>query len=586
MPSFSKDWLEVDLKIIELYINKGNARRISDDAFNTEHFTTLRVLSISNVPLRMLSDGAFEGLENLEEIRFDNLRLHGFAVNMLNPTKNLVTFRMKNCGQNTVNVGELFGRVKLPSLKFVHIHNCKLFDTITKDTFLGLINITDLRLVSCAISRIGPKSFDIPLESLNTLYLNDNHLQTLPKNLFMARTKPNLELNLNDNPWHCDCALDDLQKIVYSKSDIIKIDSVVCKTPAEYSNHRLELCPSLCTQKLPSKNDKKIGASSFSRNRKPIRAKTEEQNTINPTKAYFLEKFGLGQEEGYESEDEYEHIKNSQKHEHEIDHEHEFDQEDEIWEGNESDEEIDYENENDQENEINAESEYESEYESDSDSYSDFYSDVDGYYDYYEHEDNLEDKQFISGHRLIVECDEPVLNQANISLTEPTKGLLTIRVENDNLYVTAENLSEGVLLFGFEQQTMPGGSIICLGSFEGGNDHTEIEFQLKPNNIYRFCRIIKNVSIMGFLDCVLYYSKGEPEQLDAWLWTENKPIIISVCVVAAVIIVFMGILFSKVLAVIFPKQIRGLKSKDRIMIIEKTLTPTEEQKAICRLRYG
>lgn len=571
LPGFSKDWLRVDLRITQLYITNSNVLRISKDAFNTAHFTTLRILSISNVPISLLYDGAFNGLENLKEIHFDHVKLYDFDGNILAPTKNLDTFKMKNCGDHPVHVDNLFGTVALHHLKYIFIRDCKLFDTITKHTFSALHNITNIQLVSCEITHIGPNSFDIPLQSLKILQLSDNKLKSLPKNLFDGRTTPNLMLFLGNNPWHCGCKeLGGLQQMLHFKSDI-NLNSVICKSPAEYADFELKHCPPLCKPEPPSKNDNLTELNPSLKNDKPMKSTSFPDNFIPlRTETAFItttnDPYGIEHDNGYEPGDEYEHDHGNH---HRYDHENEIEAEQER--------DIDYEDEVDDED---------YDYDDDFDDYDDDDDADDDNCGNHKADDSYVDIQHIPQENFmkVIQCDEPVLNQANISVFESLTGMLSIRVENENLYLTAENLTDDFLLFGLEQQTKSDTPTICLGSFEGGNDQVEIEFQLKPNKMYRFCRKLKNVPVLGSLDCLLYYSKGEPEQLDAWLWTENKAAIISVCVVAALVIVFMGILLSKVLALIFPKQIRGWSSKDEKKIIENTTKTTEEQRAISRLR--
>lgn len=532
MPALRPSWFYVDLNIIELILCNSYVTKIYGDAFNTPPFVRLRVLIISRVPIKKISQGAFNGLMNLREIRLDHVQLTNFEPFTLAPAPNLNKFTLENCGTNEFDLKNLLGTAPMLHLNYVTIERCNLKNTITKTTFSGLHNILNLRLVSNKITQIESNAFDVAFQNLQSLELGMNRLKTLPPNFFAARKKQNILLDLNNNPWHCDCQLEELQKLIQLNNGL-KFSSVICKSPPELAGQLLGSCPPLCDNKA-SAIEKWLETQSEGDGVKIDEPKNEPH-------------FGYYDADEYEVDVEVDDLNG-----HDNDHASDFESEIEA-------EIRDDDSDGDDGGYVDDESEFE-----DENSYVDNKSVI---------------EQVISKERVTVQCERPQLGKTMVKLIKPLGGILSIRIEDGNLYLTAGNLSKHLILIGFEQLVEPNGAPTCLGIFEGGNEHVEIEFELKPNNIYRFCRMIKDFAITELLECVLYHSKGTTEVQDLWLTTQIRPVILSVGILFAVFAIFMGILLAKVLTLIFPELIRCQQ-----VVVEKTQKTMQEQLAIDRLR--
>lgn len=533
---------------------KVNLKKINDDAFNTSHFAPLQKIIISDAPISLLSKGAFNGLKNLHRMSFNRVNFKMFETNILASTPNLKKFKMENCGKQQINADNLFGMVSMHYLGIVEIIKCNLGDTITENTFLGLSNVSELRLLSDEITIIGPKSFDVPLRNLKILQLNINKLKMLPNGIFAERKMSKISIELHRNEWHCDCDLDYLQKVIRSKSNTVLKNSVVCSSPSRCeglpSRGCLDRCEPITSLNTNVRARSNTGVTQF-------KTKTDGHKVV--------EEFGHVEKQRVEddSEEEPKYVSNVLARKHT-----------EATKFTTKTDEFGYESDT----ESKSDNEFESynEYENITENRDVEYYEENVYENVPEDFNGFKDKDNRFKNQSIVKCED---STAKVSLTNSHNGMLSIRIDQKNLYLISKNLPPNHTLTGIEQEAKSDGVMKCLGSFEDGDEHVEIEFKLKPNKIYRFCRMYKNSNHTRLLECILYYSKMESDELDAWLLTESKSIIISICVIFAFFILFMGSLFSMILDLIFTKRIRPRRS-----IIEKVSRTIEEQMAINRLK--
>lgn len=245
LPCIYRNWLQVTNSVDYLRIENTNLFTISRDAFNSNAFKYLHDL-VFDTHVGFLAPGAFNGLNSLKRLTFNNASFSSFPSEIFAPLRNMETFTMENCYYNhEILVDNLF-RTRLDSLKEVTISNCNL-QTINNHTFDGLRNITELHLLKNQIHRIHPSSFRVILKTLNVLDLSYNNITSVPAVLFKARKKE-VKINLNMNPWHCDCKLDLLRRFVKFNTNLT-FSNFHCATPKEYQSRTLSSLDSLCKEK-------------------------------------------------------------------------------------------------------------------------------------------------------------------------------------------------------------------------------------------------------------------------------------------------------------------------------------------------
>lgn len=252
IPKLSNNWFTVTKQMQSLVFHDIKAW-IEKDAFNTNHFENLQDLIFQSSDINPFA-GAFNGLSNLKTLSFIHTKIVKFLPLILAPLRSLVTFTMKKCFKEEISLDNLFGTNNLVTVKKVEISGCNLSTTITEHTFIGLWNITDLVLADNQISQIGPRSFDTIFRTLEQLNLMINDLRSLPKFIFTKAIPTRVKINLQQNPWHCDCGLEDFRTFLRHMQRNIKSQQIICATPEEHAGNELFLLPPLCSDislKLP-----------------------------------------------------------------------------------------------------------------------------------------------------------------------------------------------------------------------------------------------------------------------------------------------------------------------------------------------
>lgn len=222
-----------------------NIGGFAEGAFNSTNFINLEVLHIENTHIRHLYQNSFIGLTNLNELVLSHVNLFTVHEYVLTSTPNLEKFTLDHCGHKMLSL-MFFQSVKMFHLKVVDIRFCQLNDTITKTTFHGLCNITQLLLVSNQITNIGPDSFDIVLESVVLIDLRLNNLKSLSANIFENSRNEQITVYLDQNPWHCDCKMESLRQLVKFSKDKVKLGLIKCYSPSKNADHFLNELNPLC----------------------------------------------------------------------------------------------------------------------------------------------------------------------------------------------------------------------------------------------------------------------------------------------------------------------------------------------------
>uniref|UniRef100_A0A8C6SKA5 Leucine rich repeat containing 4.2 n=1 Tax=Neogobius melanostomus TaxID=47308 RepID=A0A8C6SKA5_9GOBI len=158
--------------IPKLWLRNNPIESISANAFN--RVPSLMRLDLGELrKLQYISDGAFDGLQNLKYLNLGMCNLREFP--HLSP---LVGLEELEISENV-----------FPELKPAAFH--------------GLKHLRKLWIMNSAITVIERNAFD-DNTALVELNLAHNNLSTLPHNLF-SPLQYLVELHLHHNPWRCDC---------------------------------------------------------------------------------------------------------------------------------------------------------------------------------------------------------------------------------------------------------------------------------------------------------------------------------------------------------------------------------------------
>ncbi|NXO03666.1 LRRC4 protein, partial [Rhinopomastus cyanomelas] len=189
IPSGAFEYLS---KLRELWLRNNPIESIPSYAFN--RVPSLMRLDLGELKkLEYISDGAFEGLENLKYL---NLGMCNIKV-MPNLTPLVGLEELEISGNN--------------------------FPSIRPGSFHGLKSLKKLWIMNSQIAAIERNAFD-ELVALVELNLAHNNLSGLPHDLF-APLRYLVELHLHHNPWRCDC---DILWLAWWLRESIPTNSTCC----------------------------------------------------------------------------------------------------------------------------------------------------------------------------------------------------------------------------------------------------------------------------------------------------------------------------------------------------------------------
>ena len=129
----------------------------------------------------------------------------------------------------------------LSQLKRVDISGCSKLASIEAYAFRGCL---DLKHVTISLNRalvyLDSQVFDPALSTLHSLNLADNGLQSLPASLVPWSRLHSLDLR--NNPWHCDCALNFISDMLAQLKPNVTSDKIIlgqCASPEAMRGHSL-----------------------------------------------------------------------------------------------------------------------------------------------------------------------------------------------------------------------------------------------------------------------------------------------------------------------------------------------------------
>lgn len=206
------------------------------NAFATRLFSKMKTLSLEQLELSYLRTGIFNGLQELEWLALFDMNLLIVDADILRPCQQLNFLNIKNCSQidHTRWLENITGAASL-TLTYASISENNFQREINEATFRGLTQIKMLELVDDQIEFIGEKSFDCVTSTLMSLDLRMNRLKTISADLIgvlLANKQQtmNVDIFLDENPWHCDCNLEPLKHLLRENS-LFCCGNIKCSTP-------------------------------------------------------------------------------------------------------------------------------------------------------------------------------------------------------------------------------------------------------------------------------------------------------------------------------------------------------------------
>ncbi|CAH1972976.1 unnamed protein product [Acanthoscelides obtectus] len=183
------------------------------------------------------------GLINLQRIYLSRCKVSYIQSKAFNGLTNLVELDLSENKLIEVSPASFEGCGSLMKL-YLHSNPIK---TLQKDVFSHLPLLNTLDLSSCAISSIAPEAFR-GLFSLEWLNLGMNKLSTLPVYHNLPLSLKGVQLQ--GNPWICDCNISGLQKWLKSFGFPLSSEPV-CAEPPEFFDVPIKSVPKYSLACLP-----------------------------------------------------------------------------------------------------------------------------------------------------------------------------------------------------------------------------------------------------------------------------------------------------------------------------------------------
>ncbi|OCT78704.1 immunoglobulin superfamily member 10 [Xenopus laevis] len=175
-------------KQVNTYVQRINLGYNSISKLEETDFSGLQkleLLMLHSNEIQAIHERAFNDLSSLQVLKMSYNKVKFFHKNTFHGLKKLVRLHMDHNKLEFINPESFYG---LTSLKLVHLEG-NLLRQLHTDTFLTLRYIDIFKT-----------------SSIKQIYLSDNQLSSLPKDMFSYMTELE-EIYLHGNPWSCDCRL-------------------------------------------------------------------------------------------------------------------------------------------------------------------------------------------------------------------------------------------------------------------------------------------------------------------------------------------------------------------------------------------
>ncbi|GFS59765.1 leucine-rich repeat, immunoglobulin-like domain and transmembrane domain-containing protein 3 [Nephila pilipes] len=191
--------LNVATQVIDL--SRNSFTEIPSRSFQHKGLVNLQKIFISECGINKIASDAFFQLRNLVELDLSGNKLKSIPTDALNDCPNL---RRLQLAHNPIN-------------------------QIDSGVFSSLSHLTNLGLANCHIKHLQPGALD-GLDNLESIELDGNQLTTLSTDVLKPLTELH-ELNLHNNPWYCDCKMQEIRIWMIERKIPLSIPPY-CEAPA------------------------------------------------------------------------------------------------------------------------------------------------------------------------------------------------------------------------------------------------------------------------------------------------------------------------------------------------------------------
>nr|XP_054590567.1 LOW QUALITY PROTEIN: leucine-rich repeat-containing protein 4C [Nothobranchius furzeri] len=229
-------------KLRILLLQNNNIRVVEDGGFSQMEF--LQKLDLSWNRISTLTEGFSIGLTFLQELQLSHNQLANLDSRCFFHLDGLQKLNLTN---NSIHAVQMRSFSSMSSLRQLHLQDNQL-TSLRSGTFSMLRSLEVLNLAGNQISDMDLSVFS-PLTSMTVLNLAHNQLSTVTFKTFLSIHAYSTHIQLQGNPWNCDC---DLHRVFRKLRSIQRLflddySNLTCMEPLVLRNDLLmdvdsELC--------------------------------------------------------------------------------------------------------------------------------------------------------------------------------------------------------------------------------------------------------------------------------------------------------------------------------------------------------
>lgn len=244
--SLRAKWLDIKTKVLSLNMDV-RLERIEQGAFSSDIFSDTHTITIQNSQIAKL-DSVFHGLSSLTTLNFYGAQFLEITGNAFTELSNLQTLNLDS-NSFPIRLENVTGSDLYSTITYVSVRHSEI-RSLPSRCFAGVPRLRNINLQGSEISYIDPEAFDGASQELLDVYLNDNLLSTVDTGVFsQAILRRSLKINLENNPWNCDCSpgMKELQMLMTSPSTMYKFPGDVrCSEPVALADLNIRTADMEC----------------------------------------------------------------------------------------------------------------------------------------------------------------------------------------------------------------------------------------------------------------------------------------------------------------------------------------------------
>lgn len=224
-------WLAIDQPIASLrfHFKSHLLERIEKNAFQAEIFQATESLDFDNVLIKKINSDTFEGLPSLRNLRVASTILTEVTKDAFVHSVNLTRLAIKGGWKlktTKITAGKQYSKVEE-----INYTGTQYIAKIEKKSFESVPKLRAINFARTNLKTIESGAFK-GADELLQVNVSGNSLTTLPSGVLndIAKRRGAI-IDLTENPWLCNCALVELQRLLSDESTrgaFVDIDNIRC----------------------------------------------------------------------------------------------------------------------------------------------------------------------------------------------------------------------------------------------------------------------------------------------------------------------------------------------------------------------